>query len=116
MVNQISDELDTVFSALSDPTRRTILERLARGDATVTELAEPFDMSLPAISKHLTVLEHAGLLVREREGRTRRCHLSVGPMRNAADWLSHYRAYWEDQLDALEEYLSDKPQDEETQH
>lgn len=113
MVNQITGDLDSVFSALADPTRRSILERLSHGDATVSELAEPFDISLPAISKHLTVLEHAGLLVRQREGRMRICHLSVGPMQGAADWLSHYRAFWEDQLDALEEYLNDSSQGEE---
>lgn len=79
------------------------------------ELAQPFDMSLPAISKHLTVLESAGLILREKQGRVRRCHLEAGPLRNAAQWLSHYRAFWADQLDALDEFLSRMPTDEDTQ-
>ena len=100
------DELNLVFSALSDPTRRSILERLSRGEASVGELAEPFDMSLPAISKHLGVLEHAGLLSRERDGRFFRCMLHAEPMRNAALWMERYRRFWSQQFDALEAYLS----------
>ncbi|MCH8870201.1 MAG: metalloregulator ArsR/SmtB family transcription factor [Chloroflexi bacterium] len=100
------DDLNLVFSALSDPTRRSILERLSRGEASVGELAEPFDMSLPAISKHLGVLEHAGLLSRERDGRFFRCLLHAEPMRNAALWMERYRRFWSQQFDALEAYLS----------
>ena len=100
------EDLNLVFSALSDPTRRSILERLSRGEASVGELAEPFDMSLPAISKHLGVLEHAGLLSRERDGRFFRCLLHAEPMRNAALWMERYRRFWSQQFDALEAYLS----------
>ena len=99
--------LDSVFAALSDPTRRAILERLAMGDASVTELARPFEMSLPAISKHLGVLEKASLITREKDGRVRRCRLTADPMKEAAQWIGRYRAFWEEQLDALEGYLSD---------
>jgi DNA-binding transcriptional ArsR family regulator len=109
MVNQQQSNLDLIFSALADPTRRAILQRLTRGEATVTELAEPFDVSLPAISKQLGVLEHAGLIVRDKDGRTRRCKLVAQPMINAAQWLSQYRAFWEDQFDALEEFLNELP-------
>ena len=102
-----SDEhLNLVFSALSDPTRRSILERLSRGEASVGELAEPFDMSLPAISKHLGVLEHAGLLSRERDGQFFRCMLHAESMRKAAMWMERYRQFWSQQFDALETYLS----------
>ncbi|MFQ5899554.1 MAG: ArsR/SmtB family transcription factor [Candidatus Methylomirabilia bacterium] len=99
--------LDSTFSALSDPTRRAILTRLARGEASVTALAEPFDISLPAISKHLRVLEGAGLLVRRKNGRIHRCRLVVGPMKSAAEWIARYRHFWEGQFDALAEYLSE---------
>lgn len=105
-LNNANGNLDRIFSALSDSTRRSILERLATGQASVTELAEPFDMSLPAISKHLGVLERAGLLVREKDGRVRRCTLKAAPMRDAAQWIARYRAFWEDQFDALDEYLN----------
>jgi len=105
MVNYSAAPLDATFGALADPTRRAILARLARGEAMVTELAEPFAMSLPAISKHLRVLESAGLLQREIDGRVHRCRLAAGPMKNAAAWIAQYRAFWESQFDALEKYL-----------
>jgi DNA-binding transcriptional ArsR family regulator len=97
--------LDHVFGALSDHTRRAILARLAQGEATVGELAEPFDVSLPAVSKHLRVLESAGLLRRKIDGRIHRCRLSPQPMKEAARWIEHYRAFWEDQFDALAKFL-----------
>jgi DNA-binding transcriptional ArsR family regulator len=99
------DRLSRTFSALSDPTRRAILARLAFGEASVTELAEPFDMSLPAISKHLKVLERAGLITRGREAQWRPCRLEARPLKGAADWLEHYRIFWELSLDRLEGYL-----------
>jgi DNA-binding transcriptional ArsR family regulator len=105
MVNYHSDRLDATFGALADPTRRAILARLARGQAMVTELAGPFAISLPAISKHLRVLESAGLLHREIDGRIHRCRLAAQPMKNAAAWIAPYRAFWEAQFDALEKYL-----------
>jgi len=105
MVNYSSAPLDATFGALADPTRRAILARLARGEAMVTELAEPFRVSLPAISKHLRVLESAGLLEREIDGRVHRCRLAVEPMKNAAAWIEQYRVFWESQLGALEKYL-----------
>lgn len=106
MVNYPPQRLDLVFSALSDPTRRAILDRLALGEASVTELAAPFEMSLPAISKHLRILEHAGLISREREGRTHHMHLSAGAMKDAAEWLGQYRRFWDDQLDNLGAFLA----------
>jgi len=106
MVNYSAAPLDATFSALADPTRRAILARLARGEAMVTELAEPFPMSLPAISKHLRVLESAGLLRREIDGRVHRCRLAAEPMKDAAAWIAQYRAFWETQFDALEKYLA----------
>jgi DNA-binding transcriptional ArsR family regulator len=104
-----SERLDATFGALSDPTRRAIVHRLTRGEATVGELAEPFDISLPAISRHLTVLEDAGLLVRIKEGRTRRCRLKEEPMREALQWIASYGRFWEGQLGSLERLLA-KPQ------
>jgi len=97
--------LDRTFAALSDPTRRSILARLAHGEATVGELARPFRVSRPAISKHLRVLEEAGLVQRERDGRVSRCELDAAPMRDAAEWLGRYRAFWGGRLDALARYL-----------
>jgi DNA-binding transcriptional ArsR family regulator len=97
--------LGATFGALSDPTRRAIVERLRRGDASVGELAEPFDMSLPAVSKHLTVLERAGLVERVKEGRTRRCRLVDEPMREALEWIVSYGRFWEGQLDSLERFI-----------
>ena len=109
--------LDLTFSALADPTRRAILARLTRGDASVTELARPFEMSLPAISKHLGVLQRAGLITRTKEGRVYRCQLSADPMKAAGDWIEQrYQEFWERQLDALAEYLEsteDKEEDNE---
>jgi DNA-binding transcriptional ArsR family regulator len=105
MVNNSESQLNSVFHALSDSTRRAILARLANGDAQVTELAMPFDMSLPAISKHLGVLEKAGLLHRHKDGRIRRCELIAGPLENAADWVNVYRQFWETRLDSLARYL-----------
>ncbi len=101
------DRLSTVFSALADPTRRAILGRLARGDATVTDLAEPFRMTLPAVSKHLKVLEKAGLISRSREAQWRPCRLEATPMKAVADWLDEYRGFWEGSLDRLDEYLAE---------
>lgn len=99
------DPLSTTFAALSDPTRRAILARLASGEATVTSLAEPFAMSLPAISKHLKVLQRAGLITRGRDAQWRPCRLAAEPMKNAAEWLEHYRRFWEQSLDRLDDYL-----------
>jgi DNA-binding transcriptional ArsR family regulator len=113
MVNYMPGSLGATFAALADPTRRAILERLAHGEASVTELAEPFQVSLPAISKQLRVLEQAGLLIREKEGRVRRCRLDAEPMKEAAEWLARYRRYWERQLDSLADYLNEL-QNEET--
>jgi DNA-binding transcriptional ArsR family regulator len=99
------DHLTTTFAALADPTRRAILARLASGETSVTELAEPFEMSLPAISKHLKVLERAGLIARGREAQWRPCRLEAGPLKDAAKWLEYYRRFWEQSFDRLEEYL-----------
>ncbi len=99
------DRLDRTFAALADPTRRAILARLAAGESSVTELAAPFEISLPAISKHLKVLERAGLIARGREAQWRPCRLEAGPLKDAADFLEHYRRFWEQSFDRLEEYL-----------
>lgn len=99
--------LDATFGALSDATRRGILARLARGESSVSELAEPYEMSLPAVSKHLKVLEGAGLVVRHKDGRVRRCRLIAEPMKGAAEWIERYRVFWEEQFDALERYLAE---------
>ena len=107
MVNLLDNSLGATFAALADPTRRAILERLAHGEASVTELAGPFDVSLPAISKQLRVLERAGLLTQNKQGRVRHCRLEASPMREATQWLVRYRRYWERQLDQLAEYLSE---------
>jgi len=100
-----ADRLDATFSALADPTRRAILARLASGETSVSQLAEPFEMSMPAISKHLKVLERAGLIERGREAQWRPCRLAPAPLKDASDWLDHYRAFWEERFDRLEEYL-----------
>lgn len=100
-----ADQLSATFSALSDPTRRAILARLASGETTVGELAQPFAMSLPAISKHLKVLEKAGLIARGREAQWRPCRLEGAPLKDAAEWLEHYRRFWEQSFDRLENYL-----------
>jgi DNA-binding transcriptional ArsR family regulator len=107
MQPQTSDSLSTTFSALADPTRRAILARLASGEASVTELAEPFDMSLPAVSKHLKVLERAGLISRNREAQWRRCRLDAAPLRDVSDWIEEYRSFWEERFDRLEAYLAE---------
>jgi DNA-binding transcriptional ArsR family regulator len=99
------DTLDTTFAALADPTRRAILARLASGEASVTELAEPFEMTLPAVSKHLKVLERAGLISRGRVAQSRPCRLEAAPLREAADWVEHYRQFWEGSFDRLDDYL-----------
>src|ERR1700719_1142621 len=98
-------DLDATFAALADGTRRPILSRLASGEASVTELAEPFDMSMPAISKHLKVLERAGLIARGRDAQWRPCRLDAGPLKDVADWVDHYRKFWEESFDRLDEYL-----------
>lgn len=100
-----SDRLSTTFAALSDPTRRAILARLISGEAPVMELAEPFDMTLPAVTKHLKVLENAGLIVRGREAQWRPCRLEAGPLKEVAGWVEHYRRFWEQRLDRLDNYL-----------
>ena len=101
------DPLSSTFSALADPTRRAILARLASGEVSVTELAEPFEMSMPAISKHLKVLERAGLIARGREAQWRPCRLEAGPLRDVAQWVEHYRRFWEESFDRLDQYLSE---------
>lgn len=100
-----TDQLSTTFAALADPTRRAILARLVTGECSVTELAEPFEMSLPAVSKHLRVLERAGLIARGREAQWRPCRLEAGPLREVADWTERYRAIWEQRFDRLDTYL-----------
>jgi DNA-binding transcriptional ArsR family regulator len=111
-----TDKLSTTFAALADPTRRAILARLASGETSVTELAEPFEMTLPAISKHLKVLERAGLIERRREAQWRPARLEASPLKDVADWLEQYRKFWEVSFDRLEDYLrdiqmKDKPDD-----
>ena len=101
------DRLSQTFAALADPTRRAILARLVSGETSVTELAEPFDMSLPAISKHLKVLERAGLITRGRDAQRRPCRLKAAPLKNAAEWLERYRQFWEESFDRLADYLHD---------
>jgi DNA-binding transcriptional ArsR family regulator len=101
-------QLDAVFAALADPTRRAILARLRAGEASVTELAEPFAMSLPAVSKHLKVLERAGLITRSRDAQWRPCRLDAGPLKEAADWIEPYRALWTERYDRLDAYLRDQ--------
>jgi DNA-binding transcriptional ArsR family regulator len=117
MVNKQDTRLDATFGALSDPIRRSILERLTHAESSVTALAQPFNVSLPAISKHLRVLEKAGLLTQEKDGRVRRCRLDAAPMQQAADWISKYQPFWEAQLDSLADYLNqlqrDRSQEEE---
>jgi DNA-binding transcriptional ArsR family regulator len=100
-----SDHLSATFAALADPTRRAILARLSSGEASVTELAEPFDMSMPAISKHLKVLERAGLITRGREAQWRPCRIEAAPLKDVAGWVEHYRTIWEQRFDRLDDYL-----------
>ena len=109
-----ADRLSTIFGALADPTRRAILERLADGEATVTELAKPFAVSLPAVSKHLKVLERAGLIARGRNAQWRPCQLDAQPLENAAQWIDRYRKFWESSFDQLDEHLRHIQRKEET--
>ncbi|MEQ1947105.1 MAG: metalloregulator ArsR/SmtB family transcription factor [Bryobacteraceae bacterium] len=101
----MQDHLSSTFSALSDPTRRAILARLAVGETSVTELARPFEISMPAVTKHLKVLERAGLISRGREAQWRPCRLEAGPLKDVAGWVEHYRQFWEQSFDRLDEYL-----------
>jgi DNA-binding transcriptional ArsR family regulator len=110
-----TDPLSATFAALADPTRRAILARLASGDATVTELAEPFAMSLPGVSKHLKVLETAGLISKDRDAQWRRCRLEPAPLRDLAAWLELYRRFLDESFDRLDDYLRDiQPKKEQT--
>ncbi|MEX1194003.1 MAG: metalloregulator ArsR/SmtB family transcription factor [Dehalococcoidia bacterium] len=99
------DRISSTFAALADPTRRAILARLASGEASVTELAAPFEMSLPAVSKHLKVLERAGLIARSREAQWRPCRLEPAPLKDVSDWIGEYRRLWEERFDRLDQYL-----------
>jgi DNA-binding transcriptional ArsR family regulator len=101
----VGDRLSTTFAALADPTRRAILGRLSGGERSVTELAAPFKMSMPAVSKHLKVLERAGLIERGRDAQWRPCRLKAKPLREVADWVEHYRRFWDESFDRLDEYL-----------
>jgi DNA-binding transcriptional ArsR family regulator len=101
----MADQLSSTFAALADPTRRAILARLALGETSVTELAEPFRMSMPAVSKHLKVLERAGLIARGREAQWRPCRLEAAPLQSAAQWIEEYARFWEESFDRLEDYL-----------
>jgi DNA-binding transcriptional ArsR family regulator len=107
MVQHMADQLSSTFAALADPTRRAILARLALGECSVTELAEPFDMSMPAVSKHLRVLERAGLIARGREAQWRPCRIEAGPLKDVADWTEHYRHLWEQRFNRLDKYLQE---------
>ena len=111
-----TDPLSVTFAALADPTRRAILARLALGEATVTELAAPFDMSLPGISKHLKVLQRAGLIEQGRQAQWRPCRLRPGPLRDIADWVGQYRQHWEQSFERLEAYLRELEEPEEHEH
>jgi DNA-binding transcriptional ArsR family regulator len=102
-----ADHLSETFAALADPTRRAILARLVKGETSVTKLAEPFSMSLPAVSKHLKVLERAGLIARAREAQWRPCKLQASPLREVADWVEHYRKFWTESFDRLDDFLQD---------
>jgi DNA-binding transcriptional ArsR family regulator len=113
MVHHVAvDQLSTTLAALADPTRRAILARLALGETSVKELAEPFDMSLPAVSKHLKVLQRAGLIARGKEAQWRPARLDAGPLREVADWLEGYRRFWDKSLDRLDQYLNRLQQSE----
>src|SRR6266481_2504753 len=117
MVQQLtsSEHLNATFSALADPTRRAILARLASGETSVSELAEPFEMSMPAISKHLKVLQRAGLIERGRTAQWRPCRLRAAPLKKVASWVEHYRRFWEERFDRLDDYLKEL-QDKEKKH
>jgi DNA-binding transcriptional ArsR family regulator len=110
------DQLSTTFAALADPTRRAILARLLSGECSVTELAEPFDVSMPAVSKHLRVLERAGLIARRREAQWRPCRIEAGPLKDVANWTDRYRHVWEARLDRLDEYVQQLKTKEEKRH
>ena len=110
-----TDQLSVTFATLADPTRRAILAHLAKVEASVTELAKPFKMSLPAISKHLKVLERAGLITRGREAQWRPCRLEAEPLKDAATWIEQYRQFWEENLDRLDEYLQELQAEEKQQ-
>jgi DNA-binding transcriptional ArsR family regulator len=112
----MADQLSTTFAALADPTRRAILARLATGEYSVTALAEPFDMSLPAVSKHLRVLERAGLIARGREAQWRPCRLQAEPLKEVVDWAERYRHLWEGRLDRLDTYLKQMKAKKEKHH
>lgn len=114
MVKYYTDTLDVTFMALSDSTRRALLMRLAENECSVSELAEPFDMSLPAISKHLRILENAGLIVRRKEGRRHKFQVDPAPMKDAVAWIEKYRKFWEQRFDALERHLHETAGKEET--
>jgi DNA-binding transcriptional ArsR family regulator len=105
VVSMTTDHLSETFAALADPTRRAILARLLTSECSVTELAEPFDMSMPAVSKHLRVLERAGLIARRREAQFRHCRIEPGPLKDVAEWMERYREVWEGRLDRLDAYL-----------
>jgi DNA-binding transcriptional ArsR family regulator len=111
-MSSVPDQLSTTLAALSDPTRRAILARLATGEATVTELAAPFTMSMPAISRHLKVLEHAGLITRSRQAQWRPCRITAAPLKDVADWLAHYQRFWTESLDRLDDYLRNVQREE----
>ena len=108
------DQLDLTFSALADPTRRAILARLASGEASVKELAEPFEMTLPAVTKHLKVLQRAGLITQGRRAQWRPCRLEAKPLREVADWVESYRRFWEESFDRLDAYLKELQEGEKT--
>ena len=110
------DPLTTTFAALADPTRRAILARLVLGECSVSELAEPFDMSMPAISKHLRVLERAGLITRRRDAQRRPCRIEAAPLKEVADWTEHYRHIWEQRFDRLDKYLQNMKAAKEKSH
>jgi DNA-binding transcriptional ArsR family regulator len=111
-----TDQLSLTFAALADPTRRAILARLRSGECSVTELADPFDMSLPGVSKHLRVLERAGLIARTREAQFRRCHIDAAPLKEIVDWAEHYRSLWEGRLDRLGSYVERLHSNKEKRH
>ncbi len=106
-MNAMSDPLSTTFQALADPTRRAILARLALGEASVSDLAQPFEISLPAVSRHLKVLEQAGLVSRTREAQWRPCQLNAGPLKDAASWIEHYRRFWDGSFERMDAYLAE---------
>jgi DNA-binding transcriptional ArsR family regulator len=112
----MTDELSATFAALADPTRRAILARLSSGECSVTNLAEPFDMTMPAVSKHLRVLERAGLIARRREAQWRHCRIEAGPLKDVADWTERYRHIWEERLDRLDLYLRETREKERKRH